>query len=413
MANLTLEMRLVRPLMEPRPEPGCHVVVFKETGGGKAFDRVLPPGQTFRKRLMELFSSYTAYAVPADPRLRYRFSEQYDTGVGDLHDQFVLHVSLSYRVIHPEAIAERVDRDPLGRLQSEVKDVLLRQASMLRFEDLMNGHFDLEGYVLQVREHPPRAAEPSNLERFQELARDLGIELQRVEITRTYSSHKIGTGTERVKVDRESVLNKEKTTAEIELETLRRRGERPIEVLDSVTEGLRRIIENVSGDVGTVRELRGVVGEVADVRDEFARVLGGASVALPEPQVRGALGPMTEAGGAGVAKLWRSELQQLFEAVDTLDCRPSQKRVLVGKILHVLAEASLGRDSDDGSLEEHRRDLAEYCEAIDLVRAVKSPEHHRYLSRFRDAESLRQIFSEGEAHDEPAGVIGSTIGEAS
>jgi hypothetical protein len=412
MANLTLEKRLVRKLGDPRTDPGCSVVVYKEGRGGRELFQTLPPGQAFRPGLKDRwFARYDAYGVPADPSLRHRFSRQLMVGVGRARDDFSLKVGVDYRVAHPEVLVERVDRDPLGSLEAGIADVLERRASMLSLQELMDEDFDFEGYVLEVRAHAPRSGEEPSAERFRELAREVGLELLRVEITRYHSSGVIGRGKDIAETQGQAEVDEVALEVNADLEVVRLRKEQEVEplrqeieylkqigknrirslergndFLDSVTGSIEVALANVAKDTGTAHALREAVRELVAARDEIGQALT-SPAALPAGSTSSERAlPQT---GNTVPAL-ATELTQLLGVVDALDCPVAEKSGLAGRILHVLGELCIHGSSADGRLDDYLADLAQFCSSIDVVAALVDERQSRYLQRFRDGDRLRQ-----------------------
>jgi hypothetical protein len=163
---------------------------------------------------------------------------------------------------------------------------------------------------------------------------------------------------------------------------------------------LDQAIGNIVAKIGSSGELRTAVGELVAAQRDLAAMLTPPHETqrprvdrIAEPD--GFTGRLALADGSPLQR----ELRRMFEVVGTLDCKPSQQAVLTGKLLHVLAEASLGSQSENGRLEEHVAELGRYCASIDIAQAMTTEEHHRYLSRFRKPDDLRRLFS-GQ-HDEP------------
>lgn len=400
MSNLTLEHNLVRPLGAPRTEPGHHVVVYREGGEGRSFYQALPRGEPFRPRLLDrLFGSFVGYAVNAGSGLRHRFNDQLETGTGDRHDVFKVHVTLVYRVAAPEALVDRLSDDPLGSLESEVRNVFRRRTSQLPYEDLVDRGFDLESFLLGGGGRHDEA-EADVLDRFRALAQGFGIELEGVEVTRTYSARKTDSASRVVGAGYDTAANvaevrglqfveAARIQGENELEELRgqrrkleAQTRRQIDVLDSVAGGLKEIVRNVSQDTRNVTEVRKLLGELTRARADFDALVAPPTPALPS--ARAALGA---AAGGGV--LGR-ELERLLEVTAGLDLERADRAGLEGRLLHVVAEVRLASDSGGERLEEHASELHRYSDTIGLQAAVSTEEQRRYLVRFRDPETIRR-----------------------
>ena len=187
MANLTLERRLVTRLAGPGAQAGYHTVIFRQEAGGRISHRILPAGEPYRPKLLERFGTYEAYAVSANPVLRHRLNEQLKTGVGGRRDVFSVHVTISYRVSQPGLLVERIEEDPLGLLEAEVKTLLRDWASTLSFDELADQRFDAEADFLDSRQGGSGGSGRNRLERLQDFAAVMGLEVDSLGLTREYS----------------------------------------------------------------------------------------------------------------------------------------------------------------------------------------------------------------------------------
>lgn len=379
MANLTEQKRLVWNLGQPRPEPGHHVVVYRETGEGRVFYDTVLRGQTFRPPLKDRWrGSFVGYAVKAGEGLRHEFNEQFETGVGDEHDSFNLHMKLIYRVGEPPVLVERLSEDPLGTLEREILSVFHHKASKLHYQDLIDEHFDIGFYFLGSEARGQRSNDSDDLELFRGLAREFGIELDRVEVTRSYSAKKKGWGEVVVDVDRTKKVDVLKAQSAKEVASVVEQGKRQTKLSNAIADRLT----GIANDAGTVGELRELLTEITSTPEGIGGIIG------PQRSLAGS--PEHKALPTGRSSTLREELQRMLEVVEDLKCSACDRTTLMGRILHVLAELCLGEESVDGRLERYVDELGRHCEAIDLVRTLSIQEHHRYFGRFRDPETVRQ-----------------------
>lgn len=381
MANLTLEKRLVQNLGRPRAEPGHHLVVYKETDKGAVFYKFVPRSERFRPRLFDRWlGSFIGYAVAAGTSLRHRFAEQLDTGIGDNHDIFNLHVTLSYQVADPQALVERLSEDPLGTVENEIRNVFKRRASELRYGELLNERYDIESHFLRGVEDETKQ---SALERFQDLAREFGIGLDRVEVTRTYSIHKFTTGREVVESQRETRVRMQRAWGENQVAAIEAQGARQRQLLAAI--GQRLV--GMAGDAEAVKELRNLVEEVSRDGDQFTGILGSKTAPDGTPD-RKVLETANSHGPLG------NVLQRMLEAIGGLEWDSSKRTVLAGRILHILAELCLGKEPTEDRLETYLAELATYCTASDLVQAIESEDQRHFFGQFRNAEIVRRELAE-------------------
>lgn len=148
MPNLTLEQRLVKPALAVNPVPGHDLVVFRRLGGGGLrFHSLLGPNDRLGlldKLLLSLNSR--AYAVTRDQNLRHKVFVAGQTA--DPVGRFTLDLTLALRVFDPQTLVEKLESDPLGRLEREVRDVLGRVASRMDWSDVQTPVYDFEDRLL-------------------------------------------------------------------------------------------------------------------------------------------------------------------------------------------------------------------------------------------------------------------------
>lgn len=404
MANLTMERRLVTRLDRPRSETGHHTVIFREEAGGRTPHRVLSPGEPYRPTLLERFGRYEAYAVSASPVLRHRLNEQLKTGVGARRDVFSVHLTVAYHVSQPGVLAERLEDDPLGLLEAEVKTLLRDWASTLSYDDLADPRFDAEAHFLQARQGSERLGGRSRLERLQDVAAAVGLEVERVDLTREYSVEDWEVRQRVLEEERNRIRNEARHETEVqgtdhegEIEARRAVGKARVQGIEhgmrglkSLVDGLDDALSNVARHTNTPRELREAVREVMAASTEMSAMLS-PQTALPETS-----GPpgataqfLPAARPAEQEPALAREVRRMQEVVQALDCAPAQRAGLVGRILHVLAELCLTQESSNGDLEGRLEEVKRYCEEIGVERALRDPAQLSYLQRFREPDKLR------------------------
>ncbi|MGH9844531.1 MAG: PP2C family protein-serine/threonine phosphatase, partial [Blastocatellia bacterium] len=189
MDNLTIEERLVKEAPDTNPMVGHKVVIFEQVGEGSEFRQVLKPGERFEKRRKSLFGPapvYFAYAVNTDQQLRLEFSDRF------LHKDQVHSFDLTFRVEYCAAddddgmrrLAERVNSDPLKRLQDEIKRVLGRAIAGLEWETIKTNcvadNFKEVAHAVLTDAAAGQAS--SNFNNLCRFATELGIKLKAIEL---------------------------------------------------------------------------------------------------------------------------------------------------------------------------------------------------------------------------------------
>jgi hypothetical protein len=383
MANRTLEQKLVKELGEPRPEPGHHVVVYKEVGEGRVFYQTLPRGQVFRPPLKDrLLGRYFAYAVPSGSSLRFRFTEQLQTSVGNGGDTFILRLMLTYRVGEPATLVDRLSDDPLGSLEEEVKSVLQKYASKLQYEHLMDERFDIEGYFLHSSGGGRDRSGVDNLDRFQALAEEFGLELNRVEITRNFSVATTEAASGLVRRAEAHKLDVAKVQGEHQIQIIRDQGRRQRALLDGVSGQLDSIIRNAE----SIDEIKDLLTEVSQAPEAISGAFGARPVLPVSPDRK-----VLESGGTFGS--FGEEVQWMLQVVQGLAASSAEKRGLAGRMLHIFAAICMAEGPGD-ELEHHLAELGHYCRVIDLIDKISNIEEQEYFAQFRDADSVRRRFQE-------------------
>jgi hypothetical protein len=383
MGNLTLEKRLVWEMGEPKPEPGHQVVVYKEQGKGRVFYQTLSRGEVFRPPLGgRFFGKYFAYAVSANNSLRHRFTEQLETGVGERSDVFQLHVVLTYRVHDAAALVDRLMDDPLGSLEAEIRNVFRNRVSKMHYAQLADDGFDIEGFFLHGA---GRGAD--NLERFENLAQEYGIELTRVELTRSFSAASKTSARKMVRIDEEAMVGVHSARSRHQIRAAQEEGNRQQELLGTIGSRVSELAKNSA----TIGELKELMGQIGPAQGQIGGVYDGQT-ALPaaEGAARRAL-----ASGSPQGSLLDA-VHEMFQMVGEVAFDPSEQRTLGGTLLHIFAEV-FASDAAGDELERYLADFGDHCSAIDLTTRFSTQKQQQYFGQFRDAKTVRKAFTEGFA----------------
>lgn len=420
MGNLTREQGIVRDLGEPRPVPGHSLVVFREEVGGRIFHQKLQSGERFRPGPVERFrKSFFGYAVSEDPELRYRFSHQVRSGGFDAADDYTLHVSLLFHVEDPGVVAEKVASDPLARIRDEIESVLERQALSIPYQEVRSEAFDPGAEFLNGRgASGEEATSTTNLVRFQAFARHLGIALADVEITRRLpagdqevQNHTLREERQRAKNTESGKTEKQELEHEGELDArkarLRNRTraiERATEVFDKGAEQLTSVLEHIAHNTDSARALRDTIQEFGKLRAEIESGLLAYQHSPVAPGISVLEGSVSQPllGPAGHGEPLARELRKMAEILPGLDCRPSEIRGLAARVLHLLAELSLGQGADEAKLTAYHDDLHHYCRSIGISQAFQTTEQSDYVRRLWDLERMRKAFQDSSEADDAA-----------
>jgi len=407
--TLTEEKRIAWKIQGIGPDPAHTLVIFKKAGTGKTVHKVLRPGEPLKLGLLQSADSYEAFAVSANRNLRHEFSRKYGA-VGQTWT-FTLHFDLHFEVSDAERLALcLVSEDPLQRLEKEVARLLSATARHLSWESMKREGEDFGRRLREAETTDGQGERKTNFQRLQSFAGDLGFELWNVEITRTLTEADVEEDltkrrNERLKVVARSErdLEAERDQLEHERELLRNRlklerdivnaqGQQALQgmerlrmVLDGITkEGLR----GLSQAVGGVRSFPAINDALLEIRTIQSSLMGLSSGASSVPALDAAGSPVLQ-----VAEVRRPSdplerlVTEAFQQMRALDGNPADKRRILAIILHLVAEAALGREGDENYLEGCRENLKQ--ELYPLESALEE-EQRDFLRRITDLEELRQ-----------------------
>lgn len=413
MENLTKMQDIVREVGDPRPIPGYSLVVFREENGGRVFYEVLGGGESFRPGLWDRYKyQFVAYAVSDDPELRYRFSHQLFFWDSERVHPYTVEIALLFRTADSRTLAEKLTSDPLRRLRNEIQEVLKLRAAAIPYVQVRDDHFDLRKALLENGKEDQTTVDviQTPFERLQAFATTVGFFLKAVEIERNPTPDELDL-TEHERDEKNKQKKREqthKTTMEItlqegEIEYLRALNDQQAQAVKRVTklldEGAKQLgeaLKNIALNTDSAASLRETMRQFVDLRRELASGLLGVShedasqagpTRLTGGIVRGL--PSPEAAGDPLSQ----EIEKMRSSLDRLDCRPSELRNLAARILHLLAELSLGKEADEDHLQSYAKLLRQYCESIQLGSLIETAEQHQYFRRLRDLPKMRRIFS--------------------
>lgn len=439
MENLTKQQRVVKMAADLGPVPGHDLVIFRQVGEGRGFEKVLSQeaiaaGEKFKPGWIGR-SSFFAYAVNMDPNLRLEFSQKLAHKNG-IHS-FVLHFSIEYCVINSRSIAERIDSDPVKRLQDEIDKLIGRHVAGMEWNRI-ESHFDEVGDQILKAEGTSGGGFSVIRERIFKLAADLGIEVKSIELRRTLLEEDLELGhirkkdaveREKHEIEHEAAGHKkslEQKTQDLESERARKiamaeqlykKQIRELELqsdddlmeLEQDVELRKQIHGNKMHDMKLEREFREKMlqstevamrnlAENIDSAESFARA-GEAVQRTFSSIVKGPQGntganmlssgtPTVVAGllperSGGISHILMEALNQ----VDRLTCQLDDKKRVFSAILHLLAELTLGADANDGTIDLHGEKLKEL--SIDLKQFM-SPDQFDFLHSLLSYDRIKE-----------------------
>lgn len=396
MSNLTIDERIVRevPLA---PLPGHVLVVYKRSeDGGKTFSTELDPEEQFReektgwwKRLIADPPSYTAYAVNVNSHLQLNFSRRmlHQNGVNSCDILF----NLEYSISAPRVIVTLLEDDPIEKVQGRVADLALEVISRHEWR-LIKKQFD------RVADE---AIDHVN-SKLNGWAADFGIKVHQVKLERQLLEGDVDVDkfavekekeTEKLREEKKAaqqrlILEHENTTLQSKLEYQRKenqlkaddqlrtqdleyrikrmphentvaQNERMGKVWNGAADAAVDAVKNIAGEMTSVRQLE----DALRVLHPFSQKrVGGGDAGVPS-QFRGlraapeGVEDMYSEGETETLSKVAGLLFRTFDAVRNAEYSAVEKVQLASALLHLIAEAMLGDETNDRRLQEYHEKL--------------------------------------------------------
>lgn len=333
------------------PKPGYSLVLFRQAKSGLEYDRIIPNGQhleqgRFLSRLFNNDQQYVCYAVNADPHLRHSFNSRIDHASHG--HRFELGYTFTFSVSNERAVVERLNDDPVHKIEVEIKQSVDAEARKLPWQRLYDSVLETAGDEL-TNEIIGR-----QLERLKEYSKKYGIDLQSIVLEWRLTEEEVATIQAEIKSRRDKDLSKTRTEtqkAEIqdeqEVSLLRARNEAAInsirrrekfndELLRQSGQAMENVVANINTPEALVRAY-GVVQQASELPQGpgHARLGGGAAyAALP---------------AAGVSAFpVRRFLDEVLAHLEQLCLNGIEGRRLFSDVLHLIAECSIaGSESNE------------------------------------------------------------------
>lgn len=319
MPNLTTEKELVKPALDTHPIPDHDLVIFRKVGGGLRFHSLLGPYD--RLSLIDklfLGSSVTVYAVTRDQNLRHKMSVA-GLKSADLVGPFTLEFTLTLRIVDPRLAVEKLESDPLGRLEREVREMLGFVASRMEWSEVQAPACDFEDRLLSSTVRDESGRRVPSLAFLQGFARELGLELKGIQVSRQLPAE-VGDAARVLWRERElRIIDEERQKTALHSEQLHARREefqawkanalgnleRLGAISTSATNNLSKVLEQIADKVDTAAALRSVMNELIAMRDEIAMISSVRSRALVQGATENSE-PLSILGLRGLGKeLWQ------------------------------------------------------------------------------------------------------------
>ncbi|HJX28836.1 MAG TPA: hypothetical protein VJ885_13070, partial [Thermoanaerobaculia bacterium] len=308
--------------------------------------------------------------------------------------------------------------DPLQRLEREVADVLSATARRLPWEILKQEGDDFGPNLRDAETADGQGERKTNYRRLQEFAGDLGLEMRHVDIRRTLTETDIEIDVTKRSSQSSTAIAQIKHQLEVETEQLAHRrdllrdqhqrereiadarGRQALQgmarlqmVLDGIArEGVRAFSQPVDG-IRSFPALQEAFREIQGIQASLAGFLGGqpsTPVLEPSsegpPELTGSTERLLEVSVRTSDPVERL-VAQAFHLLRSLRGNPRDHRRILVTVLHLVAEAGLGRDGDEEFLIACRDDLEN---RLHPVASALEKEQLAFLRSVMDVEELRQ-----------------------
>jgi hypothetical protein len=402
MPNITLEQKLVKPALDANPVPDHNLIVFRRVGGGGLrFHSLLGPDDKLGLvDKVRLGSSVAVYAVTRDQNLRHKMNIP-ALKSADHVGPFALNLTLAFRITDPQVLVEKLESDPLGRLEREAREVLGRVASRMDWSEIQASAYNFEDHLLSTAIQDESGRRVPSLALLQQFAEELGLELKSIQVSRQLPAE-VGEAARVLLREREQrMIDEELQKTALKNEQLQAQREefqawkantlgniqRLGAISTSATNNLAKVLEQIADKVDTAPALRTVMNELISMRDEIAMIsaVGGgatANVASREMKTLGAsYGPVflgaTPAAG----------LTGLLDRLATLPLDPADRNRLHACLFHLAGELARQGEADPAAINAHFRNLADQVPL--LVQAVQTADQRDLLIRLQDPDWLR------------------------
>lgn len=369
MNNLTKEQRIVKTSPDLSPVPAHELVVFKQHDSGRTYFTTVRPGNPFKPTFLDRTRfTFAAYAVNMDPNLRHKFSRKFKHK-DQLH-YFSLNFLLKIAVADSRKLVEKLEGDPLRRLEEEVAEVAGAAVALLPWDDIRHGNSAISEALGSGADV---AASPMG--RLRGFAEGLGFELKALNLGRSLTedelevektrrdleqsskikdlrkTHKFkdmvreeeeqcfGQKLEIARADRLREIQKYKDDAEFEAA----RVHRTIMMQDRLAESAARAIDQAANSVNSYEELQKAARSLDELRALASTASGrgswsDSSRALTE----GSKLYLPQESADGISQL----ISKVFSHLDKVKSDNQEKLPLISSVLHLVGEQVLDDQAD-------------------------------------------------------------------
>lgn len=401
MPNLTLEQKLVKPALDANSVPDHDLVIFRRVGGGGLrFHSLLGPDDKLGLvDKVRLGSSVAVYAVTRDQNLRHKMSIP-GLKSADHVGPFALNLTLAFRIANPQVLVEKLESDPLGRLEWEAREVLGRVASRMDWSEIQASAYNFEDHLLSTAIQDESGRRVPSLAFLQQFAEKLGLELKGIQASRQLPAE-VGEAARVLLREREQrMIDEELQKTALKNEQLQAQREefqawkantlgniqRLGAISTSATNNLAKVLEQIADKVDTAPALRTVMSELISMRDEIAMISavgGGANTNGGSREMK----PLGASTGPALLGSTPAGLTGLLDRLATLPLKPADRNRLHACLLHLAGELARQGEADPAAVDACFRNLADQISLLDQV--AETAEQRDLLIRLQDSDWLR------------------------
>lgn len=402
MPNLTMDRGLVKPALGANPLPDHDLVIFRREGGGLRFHSLLGPSDRlslFDK--ISLGSNLAVYAVSRDQNLRHKLKIE-GLKSADLVGPFSLDLTLALRAQDPQVLVEKLESDPVLRLEREVQEILGRAASRMDWTEVQAPACDFEDQLLSSTVLDDAGRRVPGLTFLQHFAEELGLEIKGIQVARRFSDE-VGEAARVAWREREQrLIAEERQKTALVNEQLRTRLDeyqawkinalgniqRLGTISASATANLEKVLEQIADKVDTAPALRSVINELISMRNEIATISSmgdardGNGAGRELKVVGGSAGPALLAADPAAGRL-----SGILNRLAAVPWEPADRNRLQAGLLRLAGELSLQGEANEKKVVECFVALEEQVPR--LVKAVQTPEQRDLLLQLQDRDWLR------------------------
>jgi hypothetical protein len=398
MENLTVHLKVVgKEIAGIQLLPNWHTVVLKQEKTGRKVAHEVQPGETLNRKWYKKFSGdsdYMSIPVTNDSHLRHEFHAAVDhVSPGRAFDAFYV---LNFSVSDQRKVALQWAQDPVRKVEMEIRRVLNAITSKEDWNRLSEAIKRDSAVGLFEGDVRKATGDDSELRSF---AAGCGIRIDRIQMTLRLSKKDAQPDEKNAELERSNRI----TEYDKQMKIAKTKAEHEVKVLETQnTAQLQKIEQWGKLNAGVPGHVDTALGQIAvntKSAAEFKRnvemiqglaIATAASSEAGHPQQRD---PFTGNQLPGSANLLLSAalesklvktVNEIATSVDSLNGDLSLKQELASKLLHLVAEAWMGRNSSSNVMEKYAEEAKRLISQFSLT-----AEQNGELGRLTNVRALQ------------------------